>query len=142
MWYRRTVAILCAFLWVPQIIHNARTSNKKLPNIPYLLATTFNGLLIGFYINCYPFNYLDFQPSISTLFLIIMILFLQFAVLYLQFVKGPKFFIPRFLWHEYNYIRKIKKSTSNDETCIDLKLDNEVIYYLVMSYLLKQYICK
>ena len=89
------ITILAVFLWVPQIIHNAREYNKYNYPLIFILAITLDRMIVPFYFRANDKNFLNIKTDKNFVFYIGGFIFSSIFFLYLQLFLGPRFMLSK-----------------------------------------------
>ena len=84
---------LFILLWIPQIIHNAKTNNKYGYPFIYILSSTFDKLVYPFYFRGIKNNFLGSKDNFVLITIMISFVCITIIILYLQVLKGPRFML-------------------------------------------------
>lgn len=112
-------------IWVPQIIHSAKTGVRKPLLEYYYIGTGISRLYIPLYMLGCPdniFSRINESFQVNTVAVVMLVLWtgVQLVMLYLQDRYGPRFFVPAsWLPEHYDYCRVISSSATSaiDQEC-------------------------
>ena len=87
------IMLLFILLWIPQIIHNAKTNNKYGYPFIYILSSTFDKLVYPFYFRGIKNNFLGSKDNFVLITIMISFVCITIIIMYLQVLKGPRFML-------------------------------------------------
>ena len=89
------ISILAVFLWVPQIIHNAKKYNKYNYPLIFILAITLDRMIVPFYFRGNEKNFLNIKTDKNFVIYVGGFIVASIFFLYLQLFLGPRFMLSK-----------------------------------------------
>ena len=87
------IMVLCILLWIPQIIHNAKTNNKYGFPFIYILSSTVDKLIYPLYFRGFKNNFLGTKENFILMLAMIIFVCITIIIMYIQVFKGPRFML-------------------------------------------------
>jgi hypothetical protein len=87
------IMVLCILLWIPQIIHNAKTNNKYGFPFIYILSSTVDKLIYPLYFRGFKNNFLGTKDNFILMLALIIFVCITIIIMYIQVFKGPRFML-------------------------------------------------
>ena len=91
--YYPTIIIIALLTWTPQIIYNSIYNNKYIYPFIYIISSSLDKLIFGFYFRGYDSNFFRIKGNKTFISILICFILSNFIILYLQYKKGARFFL-------------------------------------------------
>ena len=103
-------AIIGFLTWTPQIIFNIIYNNKYFYPIIYIISSSLDKLIFGFYFQGYNSNFFGIKGDKNYVLFWIIYILINIIILFLQYKKGPRFFLGKKCQKEkFNFYRTKKE---------------------------------
>ena len=85
--------VLCVLLWIPHIIHKAKTNNKYGFPFVFILSSTYDKLIYPLYFRGNKNNFLGSKDNFALIIIMVIFVCITIIIMYLQVLKGPRFML-------------------------------------------------